>query len=112
MDKSESKVEIIKVYNPDYPKEITNEEQQLKQLKQEMKMLYNEYEYKKAIYALRSKKLWKRKKKILFSQKVCASCNYPLSEENIKYHQVYCDECCSNDSCLAYDARLSSSLSD
>ena len=49
----------------------------------------------------------KNKDLFYFKKGICGSCQYKLSEEDLKYKMKYCDECRENDSVLAWNCRLS-----
>lgn len=85
---------------PVYSDDIKNIIKELKNTKEEIRKAKEHYENLKKVYEEVSKTLERKKKKSNLSRKICSSCHQDLSEEEIKYRQVYCDECCSNDSCL------------
>lgn len=80
--------------------EYSDEVKELKNIKEELKKAKEHYENLKKVYEEVSKNLERKKKKSNLSRKICSSCYQNLSDEEIKYRQIYCDECCSRDSCL------------
>lgn len=47
---------------------------------------------------------YENKKKFYFEKGLCSSCESELSEDDIKYKIIYCEECRENDSVLDWNS--------
>lgn len=84
----------------EYPDYIKIQLKELENTKNEMRHLKNQYEYLEKVYEEVSKDIDRKKKKYNFSNKKCSNCYQDLTRQELEYKNIFCDECCSNDSCL------------